>query len=107
MHTRLRLCLERLRTHQIRVHMAHITHPLVGDPVYGGRPCSPKALRRYDLHAAVTSTARRDMQPRRALSPDLRHRNGMDAPIPQDMVELIEVMRADFEEHKDEWTGYE
>ncbi|MEL2303271.1 pseudouridine synthase, partial [Klebsiella pneumoniae] len=41
-HTRLRLRLETGRTHQIRVHMAHITHPLVGDPVYGGRPRPPK-----------------------------------------------------------------
>ncbi|MCI4192664.1 23S rRNA pseudouridine(1911/1915/1917) synthase RluD, partial [Dickeya dianthicola] len=37
-HTRLRLRLETGRTHQIRVHMAHINHPLVGDPLYGGRP---------------------------------------------------------------------
>ena len=36
-HTRLRLRLETGRTHQIRVHMAHIKHPLVGDPAYGGR----------------------------------------------------------------------
>jgi 23S rRNA pseudouridine1911/1915/1917 synthase len=35
--THLRLKLETGRTHQIRVHMAHIRHPLVGDPVYGGR----------------------------------------------------------------------
>ena len=34
LHTRLRLRLETGRTHQIRVHMAHITHPLVGDPRY-------------------------------------------------------------------------
>jgi 23S rRNA pseudouridine1911/1915/1917 synthase len=32
------------RTHQIRVHMAHIRHPLVGDPVYGGRPPPVRAL---------------------------------------------------------------
>ena len=37
-HTYVRLRLESGRTHQIRVHMAHIKHPLVGDPVYGGRP---------------------------------------------------------------------
>jgi 23S rRNA pseudouridine1911/1915/1917 synthase len=36
-HTYLSLRLETGRTHQIRVHMAHIHHPLVGDPVYGGR----------------------------------------------------------------------
>ncbi|MDO1806815.1 pseudouridine synthase, partial [Escherichia coli] len=37
-HTRLRLRLETGRTHQIRVHMAHIHHPLIGDQLYGGRP---------------------------------------------------------------------
>ncbi len=36
-HTLLRVMLETGRTHQIRVHMSHIRHPLVGDQVYGGR----------------------------------------------------------------------
>ncbi len=36
-HTLLRCRLETGRTHQIRVHMAHIHHPIVGDPLYGGR----------------------------------------------------------------------
>jgi 23S rRNA pseudouridine1911/1915/1917 synthase len=36
-HTYLKVMLETGRTHQIRVHMAHIRYPLVGDPVYGGR----------------------------------------------------------------------
>jgi 23S rRNA pseudouridine1911/1915/1917 synthase len=63
-HTRLRLRLETGRTHQIRVHMAHINHPLVGDPLYGGRPRPPKGaseafittLRVFDrqaLHATM------------------------------------------------------
>ncbi|MDI4751707.1 hypothetical protein MJL81_31735, partial [Salmonella enterica subsp. enterica serovar Anatum] len=43
----LRLRLETGRTHQIRVHMAHITHPLVGDQVYGGRPRPPKGASEY------------------------------------------------------------
>ena len=36
-HTHLRVKLETGRTHQIRVHMSHIRHPVLGDPVYGGR----------------------------------------------------------------------
>ena len=63
-HTRLRLRLETGRTHQIRVHMAHIHHPLIGDQLYGGRPRPLKGaseefretLRRFDrqaLHATM------------------------------------------------------
>ena len=37
MHTWIRVRLETGRTHQIRVHMAHIGHAMIGDPVYGGR----------------------------------------------------------------------
>jgi len=43
-HTHIRLKLETGRTHQIRVHMAHIHYPLVGDSVYGGRPKLPKGV---------------------------------------------------------------
>jgi 23S rRNA pseudouridine1911/1915/1917 synthase len=62
-HTYCELELETGRTHQIRVHMAHIRAPLLGDPVYGGRPKLPpqvsdelraalQAFRRQALHAA-------------------------------------------------------
>ena len=61
--THIRLQLETGRTHQIRVHMAHIRYPLVGDRVYGGRLLLPKgastelietlrAFKRQALHAA-------------------------------------------------------
>ena len=61
-HALLRIKLETGRTHQIRVHMAHIRLPLLGDPVYGGRPrlppgASPRCIeaiqnfRRQALHA--------------------------------------------------------
>ncbi len=43
-HTLLDVKLETGRTHQIRVHMAHIRHPIVGDPVYGGRRRVPAGL---------------------------------------------------------------
>jgi 23S rRNA pseudouridine1911/1915/1917 synthase len=42
-HCHIKCMLETGRTHQIRVHMAHIKHPLVGDPMYAGRPRLPKA----------------------------------------------------------------
>jgi len=43
-HTHIRCNLETGRTHQIRVHMAHIRHPLLGDSVYGGRFKFPKGV---------------------------------------------------------------
>ncbi|MCP1727486.1 23S rRNA pseudouridine1911/1915/1917 synthase [Natronospira proteinivora] len=62
-HSLLRVMLETGRTHQIRVHLAHIRYPIVGDPVYGRRLSVPRgasevlaqalrAFRRQALHAA-------------------------------------------------------
>jgi 23S rRNA pseudouridine1911/1915/1917 synthase len=61
-HTHIRVKLETGRTHQIRVHMAHIRFPLLGDPVYGGRFQMPancneqlekelRSFKRQALHA--------------------------------------------------------
>lgn len=48
----LQLTLETGRTHQIRVHMAHLGHPVLGDPLYGRRK-EPYALAGQALHAKV------------------------------------------------------
>lgn len=96
LHTRLRLRLETGRTHQIRVHMAHITHPLVGDPVYGGRPRPPKnatqdlrdvlkAFKRQALHAAMLSL----------FHPITGEQMTWHAEIPEDMVALTNILRDD------------
>ncbi len=70
---------------------------------YGGRPRPPKGaseafistLRKFDRRA-LHATMLRLYHPISGIEMEWH------APIPQDMVELIEVMRADFEEHKDE-----
>lgn len=96
LHTRLRLRLETGRTHQIRVHMAHITHPLVGDPVYGGRPRPPKnaseelrdmlrQFKRQALHAAMLSL----------YHPITGVQMTWHADVPEDMVALAEMLRTD------------
>ena len=97
-HTLIRVQLETGRTHQIRVHMAHIRHPIVGDPLYGGRPRFPK-------HA--TDSLRRCLQafPRQALHASklaLRHPStgeemSWESALPEDMQTLI----AELEGHED------
>ncbi|RZF80657.1 23S rRNA pseudouridine(1911/1915/1917) synthase RluD [Pseudoalteromonas sp. CO325X] len=97
-HTRLRLRLESGRTHQIRVHMAHISHPLVGDPFYGGRPRPPKhaseefmatlrGFKRQALHAIKLQLAH----------PITGEQMRWQAPVPEDMVALTEALRQDTE----------
>ncbi len=100
LHTRLRLRLETGRTHQIRVHMAHITHPLAGDPVYGGRPRPPKnaseelremlrQFKRQALHAAMLSL----------YHPITGVQMTWHADIPDDMVKLTDMLREDTKLH--------
>ncbi len=95
-HTLLRVRLETGRTHQIRVHLAHAGHPVVGDPVYGGRrrlvaKASPalvaqlRGFTRQALHAArlklVHPSTGRDLE--------------CEAPVPKDMRDLLAALEAD------------
>lgn len=93
-HTHVRCKLESGRTHQIRVHMAHVRHPLVGDPVYGGRLRLPKgtsdelrdvlaAFHRQALHAQKLTLEH----------PETGEILSWEVPLPDDMVKLIEALR--------------
>jgi 23S rRNA pseudouridine1911/1915/1917 synthase len=88
--------LETGRTHQIRVHLAHIGYPILGDPLYGGRrripPGSGPALlealasmRRQALHAAQLRLAH----------PRTGRELHWEAPLPPDMAALIAALETD------------
>ena len=95
-HTHLRLKLETGRTHQIRVHMTHINHPIVGDIQYGGRPRLPKqaseefvamlrGFKRQALHAIKLSFTH----------PTSGEFMSWEAPLPDDFIALLEQMKKD------------
>lgn len=97
-HTRLRLRLETGRTHQIRVHMSYINHPLLGDPLYGRRPCPPKGA--SDVFIAALRGFKRQALHATMLS--LEHPiSGVQmewhAALPQDMADFIDVLKVDTE----------
>ena len=85
--------LETGRTHQIRVHLSHVSHPLVGDRVYGGR---------RQLRAGLTEVQRRVITnfPRQALHayalgfvhPTTHEDIEVTAPLPEDMQQLIAAL---------------
>ncbi|MDO9371557.1 MAG: 23S rRNA pseudouridine(1911/1915/1917) synthase RluD [Gammaproteobacteria bacterium] len=95
-HTQIRVRLETGRTHQIRAHMAHIRHPIVGDPVYGGRLSLPagcseslkltlRAFKRQALHAATLGF----------LHPLTGEAMQWSVPPPDDMAHLLAVLGED------------
>jgi 23S rRNA pseudouridine1911/1915/1917 synthase len=95
-HTLLRVKLESGRTHQIRVHMAHLKHPLVGDPVYGGRLHLPKGSGE-SLINALRSFKRQALHATRLglVHPVTGKAIHWESPMPQDMQELITVLEQD------------
>lgn len=95
-HTQIKVRLETGRTHQIRAHMVHIRHAIVGDPVYGGRLALPagcseslkltlRAFKRQALHAATLGF----------LHPLTGEAMQWSVPPPDDMAHLLAVLGED------------
>lgn len=80
-YTLVRLRLETGRTHQIRVHMSHIGHPVAGDLLYG-TPC-PELIGRQALHASSLTFRH----------PVTKKELHIEAPLPSDMCRAIEQLR--------------
>ena len=80
--------LETGRTHQVRVHMAAIGHPLIGDPFYGGSSKTHRKLlnelgfHRQALHAATLGF----------IHPVTKHRISFESAMPADMQELFSAL---------------
>jgi len=107
-HSRVRVKLETGRTHQIRVHMAYLGFPLIGDPTYGERLRIPKKMideivdvlrgfKRQALHAGALSLTH----------PMTGKVMKWKAPMPDDMVDLIDALRDDMEEFEAMSYGYD
>lgn len=95
-HTHVRLQLETGRTHQIRVHMAHIKYPLVGDRTYGGRLLLPKAAT-PELVEALRGFGRQALHAARLAfeHPVSGKPVECTAPLPQDMRDLLDALARD------------
>lgn len=95
-HTYLNVKLDTGRTHQIRLHLAHLRYPIAGDQVYGGRFAQPKgaterllvtlrAFKRQALHAASLAFDH----------PRSGKRLSLQSPVPADFAELLAALRDD------------
>ncbi|HEY5780640.1 MAG TPA: 23S rRNA pseudouridine(1911/1915/1917) synthase RluD [Lysobacter sp.] len=95
-HTLLECRLETGRTHQIRVHMAHLKHPIVGDPLYGGPLKLPKGATE-ELIAGLRGFKRQALHAETLefIHPVGREPVRCSAPVPDDLQRLIRVLHDD------------
>jgi 23S rRNA pseudouridine1911/1915/1917 synthase len=92
--------LETGRTHQIRVHLAHARHPLVGDAVYGGGLRLPKGAS-AELVEALRGFRRQALHAERLefAHPADGRTIAVEAEMPADMAALVEALREDAREN--------
>ena len=97
-HTDVRASLETGRTHQIRVHMAHLGFPLVGDRLYGGRLKLPPAAS-DELISVLRNFRRQALHARRLRFAHPRSGEPVSflAPIPEDHRALLDALTRDAE----------
>ena len=82
------------RTHQIRVHFSTTGHPIVGDPVYGGKKMRDHLKREV---SKILSPIKRQMLHSRCLTvahPKTKKAMSFESPLPKDMADLIEKLSA-------------
>ncbi len=93
-HTHIHCKLESGRTHQIRVHLAHVRHPLVGDQMYGGRPRLPKGSTET-LRAVLAGFQRQALHARKLTleHPQTGETLSWSVPLPEDMQNLLVALR--------------
>ena len=93
-HTHVKAILETGRTHQIRVHLSHVGHPLIGDPMYGGRVRFPKKASE-ELKETLLNFKRQALHSKKLTltHPISGESMSWKAPLPDDMTELLEVLK--------------
>jgi len=93
-HTHVKAILETGRTHQIRVHLSHVGHSLIGDPMYGGRVRFPKKASE-ELKETLLNFKRQALHSKKLTlnHPISGESMSWKAPLPDDMLRLLEVLK--------------
>lgn len=92
-HTHVKAILETGRTHQIRVHLSYVGHPLIGDPLYGGRVRFPKKAKQ-ELKDSLSSFNRHALHSKklRLIHPTSGESMSWKVELPGDMRELLDSL---------------
>ncbi|KAA0448955.1 MAG: 23S rRNA pseudouridine(1911/1915/1917) synthase RluD [Candidatus Thioglobus sp.] len=92
-HTHIKAILETGRTHQIRVHMAHIGHPLIADPMYGGKIRFPQKAQQQ-LKDALKNFKRQALHSKKMTltHPISGEKMSFKATLPQDIQDMLKIL---------------